>query len=258
MSREQCVTHQPEIDDPLYRDPELVQFYDLDNTWGPDNAFCRQMAAEAASVLDLGCGTGRLAAALAEDGREVVGADPAAAMLEVARQRPGGDRVEWVEADARTLRLDRRFDLVLLTGHAFQVFLTPADQAAALRSIARHLNPGGRFIFDSRNPAAKEWKQWVPGVSDWELQHPTLGRVKAWNDCRHDPATGIVTYETHYRIVSSDRHLSAASQIRFTPKQELDSLIAIAGLQVSRWLGDWQGNAYRPTSKEIIPIGGTI
>lgn len=245
-------------EDRLYSDPELVQFYDLDNAWSDDNEFCRQMTAEARSVLDLGCGTGRLAAALADGNREVVGADPAAAMLDVARQRDGGDKVEWIEADARTLRLNRRFDLIVLTGHAFQVFLTPEDQAAALKTIALHLNPRGRFIFDSRNPAAAEWRAWVPGVSDWELTHPTLGRIEAWNDARHDPATGVVTYETHYRIVESGRHLMAESKIRFTAKDELEGLIAESGLHVTSWLGDWQGGAWTPASKEVIPLGGLV
>ncbi len=244
-------------EDRLYDDPELVGFYDLENIWGADFDFCVRRAAEARSVLDLGCGTGQLAAALAER-CEVTGVDPAASMLDVARRRPGGDRVTWIEADARTLDLGRRFDLILLTGHAFQVFLTPADQLAALRTIAGHLNPGGRFLFDSRNPAAEEWREWVPGVSDWELTHPRLGRVEAWNDAAYDPATGIVTYETHYRIVETGRQLSAASKIRFTPKEELEGLIAEAGLHVTRWLGDWQETPWSPTSREIIPIGGLV
>lgn len=245
-------------EDRLYSDPELVQFYDLDNGWSADNELCRRMASEARSVLDLGCGTGRLAAALAEGGRIVVGADPAAAMLDVARQRPGGEKVEWVEADARSLRLNRRFDLIVLTGHAFQVFLTPEDQAAVLKTIALHLNPRGRFIFDSRNPAAEEWRGWVPGVSDWTLAHPSFGKVEAWNDMTHDAASGIVTYETHYRVVETGRHLMASSQIRFTPKEELEDLIAGAGLQVTRWLGDWQESPWTPESKEIIPLGGLV
>src|SRR3546814_7113595 len=70
----------------------------LENGWGADFDFCRRLAAEAKSVLDLGCGTGELAVALSE-GCDVVGVDPAPAMIEVARRRPGGDRVTWIEAD---------------------------------------------------------------------------------------------------------------------------------------------------------------
>jgi ubiquinone/menaquinone biosynthesis C-methylase UbiE len=244
-------------EDHLYEDPELVGFYDLENIWGDDFDLCVRLAAEARSVLDLGCGTGQLAAALAER-CEVTGVDPAGAMLEAARRRPGGDRVTWIEADARDLELGHRFDLVLLTGHAFQVFLTHEDQLAVLRTIARHLNPRGRFLFDSRNPTAEEWREWVPEESQHEVEHPTLGTVEAWNDVAHDPASGIVTYETHYRIDATGKHLAARSQIKFTPKDELEGLIADAGLHVTRWLGDWQGNAWTPASREIIPIGGLV
>jgi ubiquinone/menaquinone biosynthesis C-methylase UbiE len=244
-------------DDPLYDDPDLASFYDLENGWGADFDFCARLAAEARSVLDLGCGTGELAAALSAT-CEVVGVDPAAAMLAVARRQPGGEKITWVAADARDVRFGRRFDLVLLTGHAFQVFLTPEDQRAVLRSIARHLNPRGRFVFDSRNPAAEAWKTWGQEESRRELMHPTLGRVEAWNEADHDAASGIVTYETHYRIVSTGKRLAAASRIRFTPKDELEDLIAETGLHATRWLGDWQGGAWTPASKEIIPLGGLV
>ena len=145
--------NEPTADD-LYNDPGLAQFYDLENGWGLDFDYCLQLADEARAVLDLGCGTGQLAASLA-DGRTVVGVDPAAAMLDIARHRHGGRKVTWVEADARRVRLDRRFDLVLLTGHAYQVFLSDEDQQAVLSTIAEHLAPGGRFVFDTRNPAAR-------------------------------------------------------------------------------------------------------
>ena len=243
--------------DRLYDDAALVQFYDLENGWGADFDFCAKLAAEAKSVLDLGCGTGELAAALSET-CEVVGVDPAAAMLTVARQRPGGARVTWLEADARNVRLGRHFDLVLLTGHAFQVFLTPEDQRAVLGTIARHLTPPGRFLFDSRNPDAEAWRDWTPERSRRTLTHPQHGAAEAWNDAAHDPASGIVTYETHYRVVGSGRHLAARSQIRFTPKEELETLISEAGLHVTRWLGDWREHPWTPASREIIPLGGLV
>jgi ubiquinone/menaquinone biosynthesis C-methylase UbiE len=251
------VSDDPLYDDPLYDDPDLASFYDLENGWGADFDFCARLATEARSVLDLGCGTGELAAALSAT-CEVVGVDPAAAMLAVARQRPGGARVTWLEADARDVRLGRRFDLVLLTGHAFQVFLTPEDQRAVLSTIARHLTPRGRFLFDSRNPGAEAWLNWTPERSRRSLAHPAFGEVEAWNDAGHDAASGIVTYETHYRVVADGRHLAARSQIRFTPQEELEELIREAGLHATRWLGDWQGSLWTPASREIIPLGGLV
>jgi len=248
------MAHKDPSEDYLYRDSDLAQFYDLDNGWGPDLDTCLELARDARSVLDLGCGTGLLAARLAE-GREVVGVDPAAAMLDIARARPGGDRVAWVRAEAQSVRLGRTFDLVVLTGHAFQVFLGEADQRAVLATIAAHLAPGGRFVFDSRNPAAEAWREWGPEASRRSLQHPRLGRVECWNDAVRDPATGIVTYETQYRVARSGEQFSASSQIRFTEQEVLAALLSDAGLEVDAWLGDWRGGPYQAGCREIIPIG---
>jgi SAM-dependent methyltransferase len=240
--------------DRLYSDPDLVQFYDIENEGGVDFDYCVGFAKDAGSVLDLGCGTGQLAAALA-DRRSVTGVDPAPAMLDIARRRAGGQRVDWVEADARNVRLGRRFDLVLLTGHAFQVFLTPEDREAVLGTIAAHLAPDGRFIFDTRNPVAHEWLEWTPQRSQRELSHPGLGGVRAWNDFRRDPATGVVTYSTHYEISVSGRVLSAESKIAFPTEESLAQMLDQTGLAVEEWLGNWRGEPYAPTSPEIIPIG---
>lgn len=241
-------------EDRLYNDPGLAQFYDMENERGADFNFCLRFAEGARAVLDLGCGTGQLAAALAE-GRAVTGVDPAAPMLDVARRKPGGDKVEWVQADARSVRLGRRFDLVVLTGHAFQVFLTGDDQRAVLRTITHHLAPQGRFIFDTRNPAAEEWREWVPERSERFVDHAGIGKVKAWNDVTFDPETGVATYETHYQALSDGQRFSAASKIAFPAKESLAAMLAEEGLAVDRWLGDWQGNAFGPGSPEIIPIG---
>jgi ubiquinone/menaquinone biosynthesis C-methylase UbiE len=241
-------------EDPLYRDPALAQFYDLANRWGIDFDYCTSLAANAASVLDLGCGTGELAAALAPN-RRVTGVDPAAAMLEIARNRPGGDQVAWVQADARTMRLGERFDLVLLTGHVFQVFLTPEDQKTALATIAAHLNPNGRFIFDSRNPRLRTWEGRDRHNSLHRLEHPQLGAIEAWNEPVYDDATHILTYENGYRILATGQAFSASAQIRYTPQEELAALLEASGLVVETWLGSWEGDPYHPEAKEIIPIG---
>ncbi len=244
----------PEAGDRLYDDPALAEFYDLDNGWGPDLGFCLGLAAEGGTLLDLGCGTGRLVAAATAQGIAATGVDPAVAMLDLARRREGGAAARWVHGDARLVRLGQTFDLVVLTGHAFQVFLTPADRAAVCRTIAAHLAPGGRFVFDSRNPARAEWRDWTREASRRRLEHPVLGPVEAWNDVAHDPATGVVTYGTTYRTAAG-RCLSARSRIAFPDREAIAAALAAAGLSATRWLGDWSGGAWHAEAGEIIVIG---
>lgn len=243
-------------EDRLYQDPDLARFYDSENGWAADLDYCSRLAVGAESVLDLGCGTGLLAAHLAAGGkRSVVAVDPARAMLEIARRRDAAGRVTWIEGDARSLRIDRTFDLVLLTGHAFQVFLSEDDQRAALATIAKHLAPDGRFIFDTRNPAFEEWREWSPEASERFFRHPGLGKVRAYNDVEYDAVAAIASYRTDYEIEESGESFSASSAIRFTGKEKLGALLDDAGLFVKEWLGDWAGGPWSPNAKEIIPIG---
>jgi SAM-dependent methyltransferase len=239
--------------DRLYHDAELAQFYDLDTGWSDDLIYCSELAQSASSVLDLGCGTGKFLVTL--PAKRLVGADPAAAMLEVARQKASLAPVTWVQGDARSLRLGQTFDLIVMTGHAYQTLLTDDDQRDACRTIAAHLAPGGSFIFDSREPAVEEWREWTPGASQRVISHPVLGQVRAWNDVAFDDATGVVTYWSYYGATDG-RTWSAQSCIRFATRTEISARISEAGLRVDRWLGDWQGGPIGPGQPEIIAIGG--
>jgi SAM-dependent methyltransferase len=95
------------------------------------------------SVLDAGCGTGRVAIELARHGIEVVGVDVDASMIAEARRRAG--ELSWVEADLTTLALDRRFDVVVLAGNV-PLFTPDGTHDALVRSCAAHVAPGGILI----------------------------------------------------------------------------------------------------------------
>lgn len=242
----------------LYADADLAQFYDGPARDRSDFAYCEQLATAASSVLDLGCGTGELATRIALSSKlakRLVGVDPASAMLAIAQQRDGGDQVKWVEASAEVFELDERFDLVMLTGHAFQVFLTDEQQRCVLRTIARHLSADGRFVFDSRNPAFPGRKDRTREETIQRIDHPTHGAVEKWNISQYDDETGLLTYINGYRIIDTGDVYEAQDQIRYTPIDVLSARIAEAGLAVETWLGDWDGSPYHAEAKEIIPVG---
>jgi SAM-dependent methyltransferase len=205
-------------------------------------------------VLDLGCGTGIFSVALARLEAEVVGVDPAAAMLAVARSRPGGEALTWVEAGAQGLDLGRRFEAVVMTGHAFQTLLTAEDRAACLATMARHLAPGGRFFFDSRNPDAREWLDWTPEATREVRAHADHGMVERWNAAEATDEPGVIEYQTHYRVPDG-RHWQARSRIAFSGLEELGAAITAAGLRVDHWYGDPAGGRLRPGCPDFIPLG---
>jgi SAM-dependent methyltransferase len=95
------------------------------------------------SVLDAGCGTGRVAVELARRGLAVTGVDVDASMLEVARSK--GPDLPWILGDLAHVDLGRTFDVVVLAGNVM-IFLAPATEALVLANMARHVAPGGALV----------------------------------------------------------------------------------------------------------------
>jgi SAM-dependent methyltransferase len=95
------------------------------------------------SVLDAGCGTGRIARELARRGVETVGVDLDEGMLATARRK--APTLEWHCADLVSIELGRVFDVVLLAGNVM-IFLTPGSESAVLANLTRHLAPGGALV----------------------------------------------------------------------------------------------------------------
>lgn len=95
------------------------------------------------SVLDAGCGTGRVAIELARRGVEVVGVDLDAGFVAAARAK--APDLEWHHDDLATVALGRTFDLVVLAGNVM-IFLAPGSEGAVLANLAAHLGPGGRLV----------------------------------------------------------------------------------------------------------------
>jgi ubiquinone/menaquinone biosynthesis C-methylase UbiE len=238
---------------PAYTDPRLAACYDSANPSDPADDFYLALAGSTPkTILDMGCGTGRLAAALAERGHRVTGADPSAGMMKVARSRPGAERVTWVDSDSASLALDERFDLIIMTGHVFQVFLEDDDVRATLRTLRRHLAPGGRLAFETRNPLVEEWRTWTP--SRETLQVPGIGVVDMhYNVTSTDPT--FVTFETHFRFAPDDVAV-ATTTLRFMSRDELAAFLAEAGFSDIAWFGDWDRSAISATGPEIIVIAG--
>jgi SAM-dependent methyltransferase len=238
-----------------YADPRLAALYDALNPSGASTAFYLGLAGPPpARILDMGCGTGLLACEFAARGHDVTGADPAAAMLAVARDRPGGDRVRWIQADAAGLATPARFDLIVMTGHVFQLLRSDRDVSAALEVLAGHLAPGGRIAFETRNPAVREWQEWNP--RDTRQRVEAAGLVA---DVHYDisaVAGELVTYETWFRFAGARDALVVPDTLRFMDQAQVAAFLRAAGLTRVTWYGDWDGSPYGPASPEIIAISG--
>lgn len=234
-----------------YVDPRLVDMYDIENPRGADTDFYLRLADTlgARRIIDLGCGTGLLTRELAVGEREVVGADPAAAMLAYARRQPGAERVAWLEGDSCALGA-RAADLLLMTGNVAQIFLDDAAWAATLRDIHAALRPGGWLAFESRNPADQAWQRWNRAASYAQLDTPH-GPVECWVELLAVGA-GRVRFAGHNRFASTGEEVVVQSELRFRSRDELADSLHGAGFVVEHLYGDWQGGPLSDASRTMV------
>ncbi|MFI6337054.1 class I SAM-dependent methyltransferase [Streptomyces sp. NPDC050535] len=238
--------------DRSFSDLSLAALYDTLNPWGPGDDFYLDLVLSARSVLDVGCGTGQLLGRARESGHagRLCGLDPAAAMLVQARRRAS---VEWVLGDLTTTRWEREFDLVVMTGHVFQLLLTDGQLRDALAAVRRALDDGGRFVFETRNPAARAWRSWTPErVREATDPHGEVVRV------RHDVETPVagnrVTFTETFDHPDWERPRVSRSTLRFTGPEILDGFLTEAGFAVHERFGDWGRGPLTPTAPEIITV----
>jgi len=230
-----------------YQQAQIAEIYEVANPWSQDNDFYLTLAGpRPCRVLDLGCGTGTLCCALADRGHRVTGVDPAAAMLAVARSKPYANQVEWIESSAQNYKSHRRFDLIVMTGHAFQILLTDADVLAVLQVMRSHLNERGKIAFETRNPRV-DW------VAEWAGRARMLpGEVLETLEITGKDAE-FISFQTSYR--SPHVTLTTSSTLRFPSRQHIEALIARSGLAVRDVLGDWDAGPFEPArSQEMIFI----
>ena len=225
-----------------YENPRLVSLYDLDSPWSIERDFYLSLAAlPHQSILDLGCGTGLLCNAYAENGHNVTGVDPSSAMLDAGRRKPQGDKIEWVQSLAQTYRSDQLFDLIVMTGHAFQVLLTDADISATFAVMQSHLKPSGLVAFESRNPAIDWATRWH---YDLFLQLPA-GIVRESRTFL-GMEDGRTTFELRYQF--PEQTLKSVSSLRFLCRSEIEMHLAASGLRVEKLLGGWNAQPFDETS----------
>ncbi|SES38560.1 class I SAM-dependent DNA methyltransferase [Lentzea albida] len=208
--------------DALFADPRLARLYDAFDGPRDDLDHYLAIAAElgAASVLDVGCGTGCFATVLAGAGLAVVGVDPALASLDLARAKDS--RVRWIHGDATTLP-PLQVDLATMTANVAQVFLGD-DWEATLRGVHGALGPGGHLVFESRRPEAKAWEGWATTthrvVDGVEERRELLGADLPFVSFRHT-----------YRFPDGTE-VASDSTLRFRSRAEIEESLVACGFEV--------------------------
>jgi SAM-dependent methyltransferase len=246
-----------------------AELYDASEVGWPGEMDCYHALAVAAtargeSVLEVACGTGRVAIPLAQDEARVTGLDHSAAMLRVAREKSREfPNVRWVEADMRSFALGEAFGLILIPAHSFQSMVTPEDQVACLGCVWRHLTPGGTLVVHLDHQDL-DWLGSLPGKGagnfeeGGEVVHPRTGRLLrhsfAWG---FERASQTATLTLAWEEIGSDGGVATRWELGPTRlhcafRFEVDHLLARTGFEERTVYGDFLQQELRDDSAEMI------
>lgn len=218
--------------DPIFADPRLAALYDIVDDDRSDLDVYAGIVAEleASSVLDVGCGTGTLACRLARLGVDVVGLDPAAASLDVARRKPGAERVHWIHGDAASVP-PLAVDLAMMTGNVAQVFISDADWSRALAAVRGAVRDEGWLVFETRNPARRAWERWTKEHTYREIEVSDVGLVRTWTELV-DVREPLVSFRHVFRFARDQSELVSNSTLRFREHDEVAASLDEGGFRL--------------------------
>jgi SAM-dependent methyltransferase len=220
-----------------FNDPRLVAVYDAAFGWARDDDFFLAVASESGSarVLDLGCGTGRLTLAMAAAGHSVTGVDPATASIEAARRKPGAEQVTWIVGTSA--ELEGSFDVAVLTSHVAQFLVTDEEWDRSFADVQRALVPGGRLVFDTRDPQDRIWERWNPADSRRGVAMPDGTVVETWIEVTAVRA-GLVDSAIRYHFADAEELMSTTT-LRFRSEAEVRGSLQALGFTVETVYGGW-------------------
>lgn len=201
-----------------------ARYYDLlyqDKNYEAETQFVHELiqshAAHAKSILELGCGTGKHAILLAEQGYTLCGVDLSGEMLEQANQRlqtlPPNQaaNLSFAQGDIRTVRIDRQFDVVISLFHVISYQTANQDLQAAFATARAHLKPGGIFLFDCwYGPAVLSDR---PTVRIKRLEDDTISVIRIAEPVIY-PNQNLV--DVNYQILIQDRASKTIEELRET------------------------------------------
>lgn len=236
--------------------------------WPGEIDFYREIAAEARQIatpiLELGCGTGRIAIRIARDGGPVVGLDMSPYMLEVARRKSiGMHNVRWVEGNMSSFELGESFALVLIPGHAFQHLNTVDEQLGCLTCARRHLAPAARVVVHVDH----QDMTWLAGLlAQKTVEFEPRGRfthsvnrreIRAYRAWSYEPSTQTAFSQARWEEIDAEGRVVDTWQTPRVPlhcvfRYEMEHLLRRAGFEVQALYGDFHRGPLADDSPEMI------
>jgi len=242
-------------------DAQLAQLYDVFPFDGDLPLYLELAKQEGGRVLEVACGSGRVAVPLARAGHHVTGIDASPHMLALAQAKleKAQTSATLEQADMRTFHVDGEFDLAIIAVKSFAYLTEPADQLATLERIAAHLRPDGLFAIDFLHPNP-DWIKLPNGaMRDDLLAHSaehgfTLSRVESV--VRTELSRQVRVIRSRYEAVDDRGSVIARRFVewpyRWTHRFEAEHLLARAGFDVEALYGGYEREAFTDQSSTML------
>lgn len=212
-------------------------------------------ASGASSLLDVCCGTGIVTIPLAQSLVRTLGIDIAEPMLQQARVKSRGMQgLAFIQADAASFKVEQAFDLAIMTGNAWQAFSSDEMLSRVLSNIARHLNSGGYFIFDTRLPVANNLAVQT-NFELWQTYTNPAGETVQYfgRKARFDAQQRIMYFEK-YRLYPDGRKVASSVDLKYRSVAEIYQLLSDAGFQVVHSYQNWRAEPLDEASSNLICV----
>ena len=229
--------------------------------------YVEEAVAAGGPVLELGCGTGRVAIPIAEAGVDIVGLDSSPAMLAVARRKiarhPGWvGSLSLVQGDMRDFSLGQRFNLVIIPFRGFLSLMTVEDQMRTLENIKRHLTPAGKLVFNVFVPDLDMLVQ--EGDVPYHFRDVTDPRTGVhlvlWHQSSSDNFNQVISARTIVEELDDEgvasRRLYRDFQLHYVHRWEMHHLLWTCGYRVLDLYGGFDRCPFDEFSTEMVWVAG--
>ncbi len=243
-------------DSPIYRDG---RHYDLLNRKTDfDIPFFLERAKLAQGpILELACGTGRVALPLARAGLDVDGLDLSPSMLKRAQEKARSEnlKIGWIQGDARNFQAGRKYGLIFIAYDSFLYLYDFESQKSFFDSVKAHLLPGGILILDAFNPnpgdLSLDWTEYKVLAS--YVDPDGRGNVTIRHRSRYDDASQVLHAQWLYEI-GAEFKKAEDIYLRIIFPKELDLIVSASGFTTIEKLGNYQSKVFESRDPHQVVI----
>lgn len=219
----------------------------------PNISFFSRYASGAGEILDIGAGTGRVALPLAEKVCRVFCIEPSPAMRREFKKKLRGHkdvagRIVLKAGEAGSFKIDRTFCYAFMSG-VFDHFLNDRYRLSALRNVYRHLEPGGRFVFDLTG-TRPEADQCLP-AGQYRLDNKIIRRYVRNQLYREDRYRVTIVYEIE-ESGSRRKRIEEKGLVGFVGRKRIRALLHKVGFRIVHEYGGYDSSDYVGGNKLLI------